>query len=77
MTISSPQRTIQASTCTGTYGGSTALPSVLAVKCDSTTCATLTSDLDVVKECLKGEVALPFAGEVHIEEFDFGQSKEP
>jgi len=42
-----------ASSCTGTYGGSTALPSVLASKCDSTTCDSLTSDLGVVKECLK------------------------
>ena len=34
---------------------SSSLPTVLASKCDGTTCTTLTSDLDVVKECFKGK----------------------
>ena len=32
------------------------LPTVLAAKCDGTTCTTLTTDLDVVKECFKGKI---------------------
>ena len=32
------------------------MPTVVAAKCDSTTCDTITSDLDVVKECFKGEI---------------------
>ena len=53
--VISLQSSSQASDCTGTYGGSSALPTVLASKCDSTTCDTITSDLDVVKECFKGK----------------------
>ena len=33
------------------------MPTVVAAKCDSTTCDTITSDLDVVKECFKGEMS--------------------
>ena len=55
MMVISLQSSSQASDCTGTYGGSSALPTVLASKCDSTTCDTITSDLDVVKECFKGK----------------------
>ena len=52
-----PKRRPQASDCTDTYGGSSTLPTVVAAKCDSTTCDTITSDLDVVKECFKGEMS--------------------
>ena len=30
------------------------MPTVVAAKCDTTTCDTITADLDVVKECFKG-----------------------
>ena len=37
------------------FNFSSNLPTVLAAKCDGTTCTTLTTDLDVVKECFKGK----------------------
>ena len=49
-----------ATACTGTYSDSdgTMLPSVLADKCSSTTCTTLTTDLTVVKDCFTGVLLL-------------------
>ena len=38
--------------CSATYNGASALPQVLAGKCGSGTCTTLTNDLDVVKTCM-------------------------
>ena len=38
------------------FNFSSNLPTVLAAKCDGTTCTTLTTDLDVVKECFKGKI---------------------
>ena len=32
------------------------MPTVVAAKCDSTTCDIITADLDVVKECFKGGI---------------------
>ena len=37
------------------FNFSSNLPTILAAKCDGTTCTTLTTDLDVVKECFKGK----------------------
>ena len=36
----------------GTYSGSTSLPTVLAGKCDGTTCTTLTTDVTALKACM-------------------------
>ena len=56
-TSPNPKHHPQASDCTDTYGGSSTLPTVVAAKCDTTTCDTITADLDVVKECFKGEMS--------------------
>ena len=46
----------------GVYGGATALPTVLADKCDGSTCSTLTTDVTAVKSCLTDPTAADCTG---------------
>ena len=46
----------------GTYGGTTALPAVIAGKCDSTTCTTLNSEVAIIKSCLTDPKAAACTG---------------
>ena len=42
---------IKNDTCLGTYSASTSIPSVLAAKCDSTTCTATATDVTTLKNC--------------------------
>ena len=46
----------------GTYGGTTALPAVIAGKCDGTTCTTLNSEVTIIKSCLTNPAAAVCTG---------------
>jgi len=46
----------------GTYSGTTALPAVIAGKCDSTTCTTLNSEVTIIKSCLTDPKAAACTG---------------
>ena len=47
---------------TGVYGGPSALPTVVAGKCDGSTCSTLTTDVTAVKSCLTDPTASDCTG---------------
>ena len=53
---------IKNDTWLGTYSASTSIPSVLAAKCDSTTCTATTTDVTTLKNCFTNPSAAACTG---------------